>query len=334
MIAILKPNVTDAQIKSLSAWFRAQGLSVHLSRGEYQTVMGLIGDTSKVDTELVEGLDTVQSVMRISEPYKSANRKFHPLDTVVSCGGAKIGGGNFALIAGPCSVESEAQIVGIAHSVKSAGAAILRGGAFHLRTSPYAFQGLQQEGLDLLVRAKEQTGLPIVTEIVSVEQLPLFDRVDLIQVSGRNMQNFDLLRELGKTDKPILLKRGPANTIDELLMSAEHIMAGGNERVVLCEQGIRTFETHTRTTLDLSAIPALHELTHLPVVVDPSRAALSAGLIAPMALAAVAAGADGVMIEVHNDPSYALCDGAQSITPDAFTALAKQIEAVRRAVVQ
>lgn len=332
MIAILKPDATDKQIESLSAWFAAQGLSVHLSRGEFQTIMGLIGDTSRIDTELVEALDTVESVMRVSEPYKSANRKFHPLDSVIDCSGAKVGGGSFAVIAGPCSVESEEQIVEVAKAVKAAGATMLRGGAFKPRTSPYDFQGLKAEGIALLLEAKRITGLPIVTEIMNADHLPYFEDVDVIQVGARNMQNFELLKELGKTNKPILLKRGLANTLKELLMSAEYIMAGGNENVILCERGIRTFETQTRNTLDLAAVPALHELTHLPVIVDPSHATGIARMVTPMALAATAAGADGIMIEVHNDPAKALCDGAQSLTPAQFADLCERVAIVRGAI--
>ena len=331
MIAILKQSATDAQIQSLSEWFSSQGFSVHLSRGQFQTIMGLIGDTSKVDVDLIEGLDIVESVRRVTEPYKSANRKFHPLDTVIQVGQTKIGGGNFAMIAGPCSVESEEQIIGIAKSVKQSGATLLRGGAFKPRTSPYDFQGLKKDGISLLLEAKKITGLPIVTEIMNAEHLSLFEEVDVIQVGARNMQNFELLKELGKTNKPILLKRGLANTLKELLMSAEYIMSEGNENVILCERGIRTFETFTRNTLDLSAVPALHELTHLPVIVDPSHATGIARMVEPMALAAAATGADGIMIEVHNDPQHALCDGAQSITPAQFDTLANKIDKIRMA---
>ena len=329
MIAVLKKDVPKAQVANLIAWLNEQNINVHVSEGEYQTVLGFIGDTSNVDVELIEGLDIVQSVTRITEPFKSANRKFHPEDSVVDCGGIKIGGGSFALIAGPCSVESEEQILGIANSVKNSGATLLRGGAFKPRTSPYDFQGLKAEGIDFLLEAKEATGMPIVTEIMNANDLPLFEEVDVIQVGARNMQNFDLLKELGRTDKTILLKRGLANNLKELLMSAEYIMAGGNENVILCERGIRTFETYTRNTLDLSAVPMLKELSHLPVVVDPSHASGIARLVKPMALAAAACGADGIMIEVHNDPKRALCDGAQSLTPEQFDDVARSVFAVR-----
>lgn len=318
MIAVLKKETTKQQLENLTSWLKAQGLDVHISEGKYQTIVGLVGDVAKIDDELISSLEMVESVKRISEPFKSANRKFHPDDTVISIGNTKIGEGNFAIIAGPCSVESEEQIVEIAKSVKASGATMLRGGAFKPRTSPYDFQGLKGDGIELLLEAKEVTGLPIVTEIMNANHLPLFEDVDVIQVGARNMQNFELLRELGKTKKTILLKRGLANTIKELLMSAEYIMAGGNENIILCERGIRTFETYTRNTLDISAIPVLKELTHLPVVVDPSHATGVARYVKPMALAAAAAGADGLMIEVHNNPQAALCDGAQSLTPEQF----------------
>ena len=329
MIAVLKQNVTEAQLEHLKGWLNGLGLGVHISRGSYQTVVGLVGDTSRVDIDLLQGLDMVESVTRISEPFKSANRKFHPDDTVVTVGQAKIGGGHFALIAGPCSVETPEQIVAVAQAVKTAGAGILRGGAFKPRTSPYDFQGLGAEGLALLRQAKQATGLPIITEIMNQDQLPLFEDVDVIQVGARNMQNFDLLKELGHIRKPVLLKRGLASTMKELLMSAEYIMAGGNEQVILCERGIRTFETYTRNTLDLSAVPKLKELSHLPVVVDPSHATGQARLVEPMALAAVAAGADGLMIEVHNDPAHALCDGPQSLRPEQFAALSAKVQRLR-----
>lgn len=334
MIAIIKQNTTDEQLSSLISWLESQNLSVHLSKGEYTTIVGLVGDTSCIDIELLENLEIVDKVKRISEPFKSANRKFHPLDTVVDVGGVKIGGGNFAVIAGPCSVESEAQIVEVAKRVKEAGATLLRGGAFKPRTSPYDFQGLQADGLELLKIAKQQTGMPIVSEIMNANHLPLFDNVDLIQVGARNMQNFELLKELGKTNKPILLKRGLANTMKEWLMSAEYIMAGGNENIILCERGIRTYETYTRNTLDLSAVPMLKELSHLPIIVDPSHASGINRLVKPMAMAATASGADGLMIEVHNDPKNALCDGAQSLTPDEFTDVMKRVESIREVVKQ
>ena len=335
MIAVLKPNASLERTEMLISWLKNQGLDVHISQGEFRTVLGLIGNTDKVDMDMIRSLDIVEQVTRISDPFKAVNRKFHPADTVVPVGlaGAAIGGGNFGLIAGPCSVESEDQIVTLAHQVKSSGANMLRGGSFKPRTSPYDFQGLGAEGIRLLLQAKKATGLPIVTEIMDIRTLPLFENVDVIQVGARNTQNFDLLKELGKTRKPILLKRGLAGTIKELLMSADYIIASGNENVILCERGIRTYEsTYTRNTLDLSAVPVLKELTHLPVVVDPSHATGKASLVAPMALAAAAAGADGLMIEVHNDPLHALSDGAQSLTPDAFDELAPRILKLREVI--
>ena len=332
MIAVIKPGVTEEQLNNLIDWFKSQGLRVHISEGEYRTVLGLIGDTTKVDTDLLSGLDIIESVTRISEPFKNANRKFHPDDSVVDVSGVKIGGGNFAFIAGPCSVESESQIVEIAKEVKASGASLLRGGAFKPRTSPYDFQGLKADGIDLLLKAKEATGMPIVTEIMSTEHLPLFENVDLIQVGARNMQNFELLKALGKINKPILLKRGLANTMKEFLMSAEYIMAGGNENIILCERGIRTYETYTRNTLDLSAVPMLKELSHLPVIVDPSHATGIARMVKPMTMAAAACGADGLMIEVHNDPMNALCDGAQSLTPEQFDDVAKRVMKIREVI--
>jgi 3-deoxy-7-phosphoheptulonate synthase len=282
--------------------------------------------------ELLGSLEMVESVKRVSEPYKQANRKFHPQDTVVEVGNVKIGGGHFAMIAGPCSVESEDQIIEVATAVKASGADILRGGAFKPRTSPYAFQGMKEQGIQLLLKAKEATGLPLITEIMNISTLELFENIDIIQVGARNMQNFDLLKELGKTRKPILLKRGLANTLQELLMSAEYIMSEGNENVILCERGIRTFETATRNTLDLSAVAVLHEMTHLPVIVDPSHATGKVKLVPPMAAAAAACGADGIMVEVHNDPTCALCDGAQSLTPQQFTALSNNVQKIREVV--
>lgn len=332
MITVLKQGTTVEQRDQLIKWFEDQGLRVHVSVGEYQTVLGLIGDTTKVDTDMLELLDIVDFVKRITEPFKNANRKFHPEDTVIDVGGAKIGGGNFAVIAGPCSVETEEQITEVARRVKAAGATMLRGGAFKPRTSPYDFQGLKADGIELLVKAKKETGLPIVTEIMNANHLPLFEDVDVIQVGARNMQNFELLKELGKTKKTILLKRGLANTFKELLMSAEYIMSEGNENVILCERGIRTFETYTRNTLDLSAVCALHELTHLPVVVDPSHATGRADYVKPMAMAATACGADGIMIEVHNNPAKALCDGAQSVTPDQFDDIMGRIKTIREVI--
>ena len=329
MIVVLKHGVAKENQEQLIEWLKNLGLTIHVSEGTYQVVLGLVGDTSKVDKDLVASLDIVDSVKQVSEPFKCCNRKFHPEDTVVQVGDVKIGGGNFCMIASPCSVENEEQIVYVAKAVKAAGADILRGGAFKPRTSPYDFAGLKGEGIELLKLARKETGLPIVTEIMSVADLPLFEDVDVLQVGARNMQNFDLLRELGKLNKPILLKRGLANTLKELLMSAEYIMAGGNEQVILCERGIRTYSDYTRNTLDLSAVPMLHELSHLPVIVDPSHATGIARLVPPMALAGAACGADGLIIEVHNDPIHALCDGAQSLRPEQYAELAEKVRAVR-----
>ena len=332
MIAVLKTGTNDKQIDKLSAWLKNQGLDVHVSKGNQHTVIGLIGDTSRIDPELLESLEMVESVKRISEPFKSANRKFHPDDSVITVGNTSVGSDIFAIMAGPCSVESEEQVMAIAKAVKAAGATMLRGGAFKPRTSPYDFQGLKADGIEFLLKAKKETGLPIVTEIMNANHLPLFEEVDVIQVGARNMQNFELLKELGRTNKPILLKRGLANTLKEFLMSAEYIMAGGNENIILCERGIRTFETYTRNTLDLSAVPMLKELTHLPIIIDPSHATGVARLVKPMALAAAACGADGLMIEVHNDPPHALCDGAQSLTPEAFANVTSAVKKVLDAV--
>ena len=334
MIILLKDKVNEKQVKNLTNWLEGIGFDLHISKGQHQTIIGLIGDTSRVDIDLISSLDIVESVKRIQEPFKSANRKFHEEDSVVDCGGVKIGGGHFQIIAGPCSVESREQIIAVAQSVKASGAGMLRGGAFKPRTSPYAFQGLHEQGLELLSEAKKATGLPIVTEIMEAAHLPLFEDVDVIQVGARNMQNFELLKELGQTRKTILLKRGLANTLEELLMSAEYIMAGGNENVILCERGIRTFETYTRNTLDLSAVPVLRRLTHLPVVVDPSHGTGHAYLVPSMAMAATVAGADGLIIEVHNDPPHALCDGKQSLTPEQFDDLARRIMAVKEYAVR
>ena len=333
MIAVLKHGTTPQQAEHLIQWLKKMGLDVHISQGAEVTVLGLVGNTSRVDMELLSSLEIVETVKRVSEPFKQANRVFHPEDTVIEVGNAKLGGGHFAMIAGPCSVESEEQIIQVAQAVKAAGADILRGGAFKPRTSPYAFQGLKGEGIHLLLEAKKATGLPIITEIMNVRALDMFEEVDIIQVGARNMQNFDLLQELGKTNKPILLKRGLANTLQELLMSAEYIMSEGNEQVILCERGIRTFETYTRNTLDVSAVPVLHELSHLPVVIDPSHATGKSKLVAPMANAAAACGADGIMIEVHNDPTHALCDGAQSLTPVQFQKVSEQVKRIREALV-
>ena len=332
MIVALKSTSTNEQIAHLENWLKSRGLTVHISRGEYQTVIGLVGDTSKIDDDLLSGLDIVEKVTRISEPFKSANRKFHPDDTIVETCGVEIGGGNVAVMAGPCSVESREQLCNIAEDVKKSGASVLRGGAFKPRTSPYDFQGLKAEGIELLLEAKALTGLPIVTEIMNPAHIDMFENVDIIQVGARNMQNFELLKELGKTNKPILLKRGLANTIKELLMSAEYIMAGGNEQIILCERGIRSFDGYTRNVLDLSAIPVLHELTHLPVIIDPSHATGVSRYVKSMAMAAAAAGADGLMIEVHNNPSAALCDGPQSLTPAQFDDVMKAVEKIRLAI--
>ena len=328
MIVILKKHPDEKQLNNLMAWLKSLNITIHPSEGATHLVLGLVGDTSVVDIDLLRALDIVEDVKRVQEPYKNANRKFHEEDSVIPVGDTQVGGGVFSVIAGPCSIESEEQVCLIATAVKAAGATMLRGGAFKPRTSPYAFQGLRGHGLELLLEAKRLTGLPVVTEIMDLSQLPLFDEVDVIQVGARNMQNFELLKELGHTGKPILIKRGLANTLQELLMSAEYVMAGGNEKVILCERGIRTFETATRNTLDLSAVPMLKKLTHLPVIVDPSHATGISWMVKPMALAATAAGADGLMIEVHNDPGRALCDGAQSLTPEAFRDVMEGVRAV------
>lgn len=332
MIVILKEHPDKAQLDSLLKWLKEEGIDVHPTVGAHQTILGLIGDTSRIDIDLISALDIVDQVKRVQEPYKNANRKFHPDDTVIDVGGTKIGGGNLTLIAGPCSVESKEQIIGIAKAVKASGATVLRGGAFKPRTSPYSFQGMKIDGIRLLLAAKEATGLPICTEIMDASQLPLFEDIDILQVGARNMQNFSLLKALGKTNKPVLLKRGMACSYQDLLMSAEYILAGGNPNVILCERGIRTFETYTRNTLDLAAVPSLKTLSHLPVVVDPSHATGKSALVPSMSKAAVAAGADGMIIEVHNDPPHAKCDGPQSITPDTFDALAKELRAIHNIV--
>ncbi len=332
MIVVMKANANEEKQAQLIEWLKSIGLGIHVSTGEYQTVLGLIGDTSKVDMELIESLDIVDSVKRVTETFKSSNRKFHPDNSVVQVGEVKIGDGNFVMIAGPCSVESEEQIVAVAKAVKAAGADMLRGGAFKPRTSPYDFQGLKDKGIELLKIARAETGLPIVTEIMNASDLPLFEDVDVLQIGARNMQNFDLLREVGRSGKPVLLKRGLANTLKELLMSAEYIMASGNEQVILCERGIRTYSDYLRNTLDLAAVPMLHELSHLPVIVDPSHATGIARMVPPMALAATACGADGLIIEVHNDPLHALCDGAQSLRPEEYAALAEKVRTIRGVV--
>ena len=332
MIVVLKHRTERDKRDQLVDWLQSQGLTVHISEGDYQTVLGLVGDTSRVDMDLIGSLSIVDSVKRITDPFKKSNRKFHPDDTIVEVGDVKIGKGNFVVIAGPCSVENEEQIVTVAKAVKLSGADMLRGGAFKPRTSPYDFQGLRGEGLRLLEIAKAETGLPLVTECMGVEDLPLFENVDVIQIGARNMQNYELLKAVGKLDKPILLKRGLANTLKELLMSAEYIMAGGNEKVILCERGIRTFDDYTRNTLDLAAVSMLRELTHLPIIVDPSHATGIARLVPPMAMAATASGCDGLIIEVHNDPLHALCDGAQSLTPDQFDDLMGRIGKIREII--
>lgn len=327
MIIVLKPECSKEQVLMFTDMLTSQyNVKVNKWEGVHSTVLGLIGDTTQIDIDYIDAQDFVESVKRVQEPYKKANRKFHPENTVIELSnGVKIGDGSLQIMAGPCSVESEEQVTEIAKRVKLSGASILRGGAFKPRTSPYAFQGLKAEGLDLLKAARKATGLPIVTEIMRVSHIDMFENVDIIQVGARNMQNFELLKELGKVNKPILLKRGLSATIEEWLMSAEYIMAAGNDQVILCERGIRTYETFTRNTLDLSAIPIVKSLSHLPIVVDPSHATGKSWLVEPMAIAAVAAGADGLIIEVHNDPAHALCDGAQSLTPDQFDSLAKKV---------
>ena len=327
---ILKKQAEEAKINALKKEMEEQGLGIHESEGVNTRILGLVGDTSVVDMRHIMANSIVENVQRIQEPYKKANRKFHPNDTVVDVNGVKIGGGNFQVIAGPCSIETKEQITEVANDVKNSGAGLLRGGAFKPRTSPYSFQGLHGEGLELLLEAKKATGLPVVTEIMDASHLPLFEDVDLIQVGSRNMQNFELLKELGKIDKPILLKRGLAATIEEWLMSAEYIMAGGNENVILCERGIRTYETATRNTLDLSAIPVIKKKSHLPVMVDPSHATGIREMVEPLSLAAIAAGADGLMVEVHNNPAKALCDGPQSLTPEQFDSLMNKVNKTRQ----
>lgn len=322
MVVVMKPGTQQREIDKLVAQFQLQGLQVGVTNGIGCTILGLVGDTTALDMDKIAINEHVERVMRVQEPYKKANRKFHPEDTVVNVGSASIGGGNFSVIAGPCSVESKEQITEVARDVQCSGAAMLRGGAFKPRTSPYSFQGMGPEGLDLLLAAKADTGLPIVTELMSPKYCQLFeDKVDVVQIGARNMQNFDLLKEVGKMSKPILLKRGLSNSYEEWIMSAEYIMAEGNENVILCERGIRTFETYTRNTLDVSAIPAVKRMSHLPVIVDPSHSAGMYWMVEPLALAAVAAGADGLIIEVHNDPANAKCDGQQSLTPERFDSL-------------
>ncbi len=332
MIIILKQNADQAAVKELCRELEGRGLSIHESQGAETHILGLVGDTKSIAESWVRANPVVEDVRRVSEPYKKANRKFHPADTVVDVSGVPVGGGHFAVIAGPCSVESESQIETVAAAVQAAGAKLLRGGAFKPRTSPYSFQGMRAEGLELLRHARSRTGMPIVTEIMNTEHLPLFADVDLIQVGARNMQNFELLKAVGRSGRPVLLKRGLSATLEELVMSAEYIMAEGNDQVILCERGIRTFEPSMRNTLDISAVPMLKKMTHLPVVIDPSHAAGIAWMVEPLAAAAVAAGADGLMIEVHNDPAHALCDGAQSVTPDQFAALMEKLRPLVRLV--
>lgn len=325
MVIILKDNADPRQLEALKKWVETQNVHVHQSQGSHQTILGLVGDTVHIDIDMIKQLEIVEDVRRIQEPFKSANRKFHPLDTVIDVNGHLVGDGNLCVIAGPCSIESETQIMTVARSVKKSGASMLRGGAFKPRTSPYSFQGMRDEGIKLLLQAGKETGLPVVTEVMDISQLNLFTEVDVIQVGARNMQNFELLKELGHCNKPILLKRGLCATFQELLMSAEYILANGNDKVILCERGIRTFEDYTRNTLDISMIPAMKELSHLPVIIDPSHAAGMARFVAPLSRAAVAAGTDGLIIEVHNDPARARCDGPQSLTMEAFDSLMKEL---------
>ena len=333
MIIILKKGADASQVECLKNLLRARNITPQVSEGSIQTIIGCVGDVAHVDPSILEALDIVESVQRIQEPYKAANRKFHPDDSVIDCGGVKVGGGAFAVAAGPCSVESEEQIVGIAKAVKAAGASLLRGGAFKPRTSPYAFQGLGAEGIRMLQVARRETGLPIVTELMDFRDIELFNDVDVIQIGARNMQNFNLLKEVGSyTKKPILLKRGMSGTLQELLMSAEYVMASGNPNVILCERGIRTFETALRNTLDLGVVPMLHQMSHLPVFVDPSHATGRAAMVDPVAVAAAAIGADGLIIEVHNDPPHAKCDGAQSQTPEMFAGTMERIRRIRAAL--
>ena len=334
MIAVLKQNATKDQREHLISWLKEQGLDVHISVGREHTVLGLVGDTGKIDVELLQSLSIVESVKIISEPFKKVNRKFHPDNSVIDVPGCdvRIGDGSCIMIAGPAVIESREQLMSIARKVKEAGASVLHGDAFKPRTSPYAFQGLGREGIDILLEVKRETGLPVMSEIVNTNHIALYEDVDIIQVSSRSMQNYELLKELGTLRKPVLLKRGAANTLKELLMSAEYIMDGGNESIILCERGIRTWDFSdgaARNTLDISSVPALHELTHLPVIVDPSHATGVASMVEPMALAAAACGADGLMIEVHDDPLHALCDGAQALTPEQFSAAAEKVRRVR-----
>ncbi|MPM36783.1 Phospho-2-dehydro-3-deoxyheptonate aldolase [bioreactor metagenome] len=325
MIVILKSNPNREQLENLISWLQDKGITIHTSLGESHTILGLVGDTSRLDIDLLSALDIVEDVKRVQEPYKNANRKFHPEDTVVKVAGTQIGGGTLTIMAGPCSVESEEQVIAIARAVKASGATMLRGGAFKPRTSPYSFQGLGADGLEILKAARQETGLPIVSELMDISQIPLFEDVDVIQIGARNMQNFNLLKEVGKLEKPIMIKRGMSATYEEWLMSAEYVMASGNQNVILCERGVRTFETYTRNTLDLACIPVLRKLSHLPIIIDPSHATGKSWLVPTLAVGAVATGADGLLIEVHNDPAHALCDGAQSLKPDAFDVLARKL---------
>ncbi|MDV5062973.1 3-deoxy-7-phosphoheptulonate synthase [Veillonella sp. YH-vei2232] len=334
MIITVKSNADKDQLNEFQSWLTNQGYTLHPSQGANYTLIGVIGDTSALDARLIESLEIVDKVTRIQEPFKKANRKFHPQDTIVDIGGVKIGGGHFAIMAGPCSVETPEQVIECAHAVKAAGATILRGGAFKPRTSPYSFQGMGPSGLELLEAAKKETGLPIVSEVMDPSQLQYFDNVDMLQIGARNMQNFTLLKEVGKLRKPVLLKRGLSATYEEWLMAAEYIMSEGNEQIVLCERGIRTFETKTRNTLDVTAIPMMHELSHLPIIMDPSHAAGMSRMVRPLSLASTGGGADGLMIEVHNDPAKALCDGPQALRPDQFSDLTKDIFAMREIVIK
>ncbi len=336
MIAILKKDADENAVSHLISWIERKGLAAHVSRGSDEIIIGLVGDTTKIDPFLLESMDIVERVQRVSEPFKKANRKFHPQDSVIEIApGIALGGGQFQVIAGPCSVEGE-NLIKIARRVKAAGATMLRGGAYKPRTSPYAYQGMGVAGLDLLCEARAELGMPIVTEIMDPRDIPVFleKQIDVMQIGARNAQNFPLLREVGKTRVPVLLKRGMSGTIDELLMAAEYIMSEGNDNVILCERGIRTFETRTRNTFDLNAVPVLHYLSHLPVVADPSHATGYTRYVEPMALAAVAAGADGLEVEVHDDPSHAWSDGAQALTPDMFDDLMRRIELIRAAVTE
>lgn len=333
MIVKVKEGASQKQVDRLTQWIEKQGFRIEFSPGNHCIILGLIGDTTTIDTNLIRAMEIVEDVVRIQEPYKKANRKFHPEDTVIElANGTKIGGGHYALMAGPCSVESEAQIIEVAKSVAASGATVLRGGAFKPRTSPYSFQGMGQDGIKLLLKAKAETGLPIISEIMDLSQLDYFVDVDILQIGARNMQNFMLLKEVGKSDKPVLLKRGLNASYQELLMSAEYIMANGNKNVMLCERGIRTFETATRNTLDITAVPFLKEKSHLPVIIDPSHAAGMHRMVSPLSMAATAAGCDGLLIEVHNDPENALCDGEQSLKMNVFDNLAKKLFRLRQVV--